>query len=149
VSARSARIHLTLPEQRPNRLRWQHHVASAMLKDGLYDLSYRSVEASAPPIGYGLASLRNGKILGSDRWGGVFSGSYRFDPNRGVGEVHVRLNAPPDGVLITGLPSGPSGLELDLVAELNRDERGTSAMVNVGGCPVAVEFSYIGPIRGP
>lgn len=120
-----------------------------MLQDGLYDLSYRSGLASEPSIGYGLASLRNGRILGSDRWGGVFSGSYRFDAVRGVGEIQVRLNAPPDGVLITGLPSGPDGLTLDVVAELKADTPRTSAVVDVGGCPVAVEFSYIGPIRGP
>jgi hypothetical protein len=39
-----------------------------MLQDGLYDLSYRTGETSVPSIGYGLASLRNGRILGSDRW---------------------------------------------------------------------------------
>lgn len=120
-----------------------------MLQDGLYDLSYRSGEASAPSTGYGLASLRNGTILGTDRWGGVFSGSYRYDAERGVGEVQVRLNAPSDGVLITGLPSGPDGLVLDLVAEFKADTPATSAVVDVGGCPVTVEFSYIGPIRGP
>ena len=122
--------------------------ASNMLQDSLYDLSYRIGETSAPSTGYGLASLRNGRILGSDRWGGVFSGSYRFDADRGVGEIQVRLNAPPDGVLITGLPSGPDGLALDLVAEFKGDTPGTSAVVNVGGCPVAVEFSYIGQIHG-
>ena len=122
--------------------------ASSMLQDGLYDLSYRLGETSAPSTGYGLASLRNGRILGSDRWGGVFSGSYRFDADRGVCEIQVRLNAPPDGVLITGLPSGPDGLALDLVAEFKGDTPGTSTVVNVGGCPVAVEFSYIGQIHG-
>jgi hypothetical protein len=81
--------------------------------------------------------------------GGVFSGFYRFDSDRGVGEIQVRLNAPPDGVLITGLPSGPDGLALELVAEFKGDAPGTSAVVDVGGCPVAVEFSYIGPIGGP
>jgi hypothetical protein len=120
-----------------------------MLQDGLYDLSYRTGEAPVPSTGYGLAALRKGRILGSDRWGGVFSGSYRFDADRGVGEIQVRLNAPPDGVLITGLPSGPDGLALDLVAEFKAGAPGTSAVVNVGGCPVAVEFSYIGPIGGP
>jgi hypothetical protein len=118
-----------------------------MLQDGLYDLSYRSGRSSDPPTGYGLASLRNGRILGSDRWGGVFSGSYHYDAERGVGEIQVRLNAPPDGELVTGLPSGPEGLVLDLVAEVQADMP-LSAIVDIGGCPVAVEFSYIGPIHG-
>jgi hypothetical protein len=120
-----------------------------MLQDGLYDLSYRSGEASDVARGYGVASLRGGQILGSDPWGGLFAGSYRYDAERGMSLVHVQLTAPPDGVLITGQEAGPSGSVFDLIAEFKAEGPRSTAVVDVDGSPVAVELSYIGPLPRP
>lgn len=120
-----------------------------MLQDGLYDLNYRSGEAPDMSFGRGVASLRDGHILGSDPWGGLFAGSYRYDADRGLSQIHVRLSAPPDGVLITGREAGPSGSVFDLVAEFTADGPRSTAVVDVDGSPVAVDLSYIGPLPRP
>lgn len=120
-----------------------------MLADGLYDLSYRSPPTANAEQGYGVFSLRNGRILGSDRWGGVFRGEIRYDAARELARVALRFTAPAHGVLVTGLNSGPHGLALDITAELKAEETASVALVAVAGSPVAVEFSYIGPLPRP
>ena len=59
-----------------------------MLRDGIYGLAYAAGGERMPTEGSALATLRDGRILGSDPWGAVFSGSCRFDaeetPQHGV-----------------------------------------------------------------
>ena len=47
-----------------------------MLRDGIYGLAYATGRERMPTEGSALATLRDGRILGSDPWGGVFSGSW-------------------------------------------------------------------------
>jgi len=120
---------------------------SYMLDEGLYGLSYRAEEEeTGPEGGDALAVLRNGKILGSDRWGGVFAGSYVYDAACKLNRVHVRLDMPPDGVLVTGYRSGPAGETLEIVATFERAAPVSQAVVKVEGKAVAVELTYIGPL---
>lgn len=125
-----------------SRLKGRSH----MLDEGLYGLSYRAEKASEPAGGDALAVLRNGKILGSDRWGGVFAGSYTYDAAGKQNRVHVRFDMPPDGTLVTGYCAGPSGATLDIVADFQRATPVSHAVVDVAGQPVAIELTYIGPL---
>ena len=65
---------------------------SKMIDEGLYNVEYRSPEqfglGPTAASGSALAVVRNGKILGSDRWGAVFMGSYEFDPVSETNAVH-------------------------------------------------------------
>jgi hypothetical protein len=72
-----------------------------MLRDGLYELFYRA--EAEPDSGYEslLLALRNGNVLGSDRWGGVFAGRCDFDEGKREHRVQVRLLVPPGGMLVT------------------------------------------------
>ena len=129
------------------RLGWR----SKMFDEGIYGVTYRGRARNHScdqdqPGGEALAVLRNGKILGSDRWGGIFSGSYEFDPVAGLNKVHVRIDVPPDGELITGFAAGPKGATFDIVVSLERATPKAAATVSVAGEPVDVEFSFLGPL---
>jgi hypothetical protein len=66
-----------------------------MLRDGIYGLAYAAGRERMPTEGSALATLRDGRILGSDPWGGVFSGSWRFDAVKRLNTVELRLEVPP------------------------------------------------------
>jgi hypothetical protein len=93
-----------------------------------------------------LATLRDGRILGSDPWGGVFSGSCRFDAEKRLNTVELRLELPPDGRLITGFSAGPAGASLDIVCAFEGTAPKIATMVEVAGAPVRVELTYLGPL---
>ncbi len=117
-----------------------------MLANGLYDLRYSSVHDGMSDAGSGLAMLRDGKILGSDPWGGVFMGSCEFDPAARVNTVRLRFEVPPEGKLITGLDAGPTGAVIDIVGAIPAVAPSATTVVEVAGAPVTVELTYLGPL---
>jgi hypothetical protein len=66
-----------------------------MLEDGIYGLDYRAQDARGEDGGRALAILRDGKILGSDPWGGLFTGLYDYDPRDCLNKVRLRFDVPP------------------------------------------------------
>jgi len=117
-----------------------------MLKDGLYGLQYLARHEGGADGGSALAVLRDGKILGSDPWGGVFVGSCEFDPKARLNKVRLRFDVPPDGTLITGFSAGPSGAVLDIVGAVQNPAANAATVVEVAGAPVRVELTYLGPL---
>lgn len=119
---------------------------SKMMDEGIYSLEYSGGTDDSSERGSALAALRNGKILGSDRWGAVFMGSYEFDPVTERNSVHLRLNVPPDGRLITGYAAGPEGATLDIVGSFERAAPKTTAVASLEGAELEVTLTYIGPL---
>lgn len=117
-----------------------------MLEDGFYDLRYRAGRGDQADGGSGLAVLRNGRILGSDPWGGVFVGSCEVHPDACLSTVRVRFNVPPEGTLITGFSAGPEGAVLDIVGTVARPAPRATTVVKVAGVPVRVALTYLGPL---
>lgn len=117
-----------------------------MLEDGIYGLAYAVDGERMPTEGSALATLRKGRILGSDPWGGVFQGSCQFDAAGRVNTVSLRLDVPPDGKLITGFSAGPAGASLDIVGAFERAAPKTATVVEVGGAAARVELTYLGPL---
>jgi hypothetical protein len=117
-----------------------------MLEDGIYGLAYAVDGECMPTEGSALATLRKGRILGSDPWGGVFAGSCQFDAARRLNTVKLRLDVPPDGRLITGFSAGPAGASLDIVGAFEGAAPKLSTVVEVAGAAVRVELTYLGPL---
>jgi hypothetical protein len=117
-----------------------------MLRDGLYGLAYAAKGERMPTEGSALATLRQGRILGSDPWGGVFTGSCEFDPARRLNTVQLRFDVPPEGKLITGFSTGPGGASLDIVGAFEGEAPRIATVVEVAGAPVRVELTYLGPL---
>lgn len=131
------------PAQRRAELR-KIDLAPRRLEEGLYGLSCRGSDPG--PGETSTAVLRSGRILGSDPWGGVLTGSYAYNPARGTNMLHVRLHVPPGGVLVTGFCAGADGVALDIVAAFDRAAPVSTSIVNVAGAPVEVELTYLGQL---
>lgn len=121
---------------------------SKMIDEGLYNLDYRSsvLGEGGQDGGNALAVLRNGKILGSDRWGAVFMGSYEFDPVSETNSVHLRLHVPPAGQLVTGFEAGPDGAVIEISGRFERAAPVTRTIAEVAGLPVEVTLTYLGAL---
>jgi hypothetical protein len=117
-----------------------------MLEDGLYGLRFAASHDGEPGDGDGLAVLREGKVLGSDPLGAVFTGTYEFDAARQLNKVRLRLDVPPDGVLVTGYAAGPAGATLDVVGAFSGPLAETTAFIQIAGAPVGVQIRYLGPL---
>lgn len=117
-----------------------------MLDEGLYDLTYFWTKSDEPCIANGLAVLRSGKILGSDRLGGVFKGSYTFDNVRQTNTVHVRLKVPDGGILLTGFSAGAEGAVVDISGTFDRAAPTSTSTVDVEGQPLDVRLTYLGAL---
>lgn len=116
--------------------------------EGLYSLNYKLAGAAADSQtgGDALAALRCGRVLGSDRWGGVFDGSYCFNSAAGKSQVHIELQLPPDGVLVTGYSAGAGGAVITIDAELDIAGPVSTSTIEVDGQPVELRLSYVGPL---
>ncbi len=123
----------------------------AMLDDGVYGLSLALRQADgqgdAGVFSEALAVLRQGHILGSDPYGGVFRGECRYDAARGESIVEVRLTVPPNGVLLTGLEAGPDGAVLNVSGRFPPPKPVSSTVIDLGGVPIVVELRFVGPLR--
>jgi len=119
---------------------------AGMLEDGIYGLDYRAPHARDDKGGSALAVLRDGKILGSDPWGGLFTGLYDYDTRHRLNKVRLRFDVPPEGVLVTGFCAGPAGATLDIVGAFERTAPTMATVVEVSGVPVEVQLTYLGPL---
>jgi hypothetical protein len=119
-----------------------------MLDDGIYSLALTAAGFHSEERSSALAVLRGGSILGADRWGGVFSGTYAFDPSMRVERVEIRLAIPPDGDTLTGLKGGPDGASVEFSAVFVGREAVARATVDIGGRLLILELAYVGPLPG-
>lgn len=113
-----------------------------MLQNGVYEISFQSIDR----IDRANAILRDGTILGSDKWGAVFAGQWQFDADQALDRVTLRLQVPPKGELITGFSAGPHGAIVDIVGAFAHDQAGKRAKIEIGGQPLDVELSFVSPL---
>ncbi len=116
-----------------------------MLENGLYALRFAASLNGEPEEGRGLAVLRDGKVLGSDPMGAVFSGTYEFDARRNLNKFRLQLEIPAGGILITGFTAGPEGASLDVVGAFADALDDGSAFLQIDGAPLGVQIRYLGP----
>lgn len=119
-----------------------------MLDEGLYGVTYEGGGNGLTEFGDALAFLRDGTILGSDRWGGLITGSYDIDETRKAAVVRVRFEIPPGGELVTGFAPGPSGGSVECYSEVPLAAPETTAVFEVKGQRLGVTLTYLGPAPG-
>jgi hypothetical protein len=117
----------------------------AVFEEGLYSVTYKGAHVdSSRDSGSAVAMLRAGRIVGSDGGGGKFEGTYQFDRVRHTNHFHVWLRVPSSGKLVTG--RGEAGSVVEIVAEFDRADPVSSAVVDVGGQPLGLTLAYLGPL---
>ena len=119
-----------------------------MLQDGLYELFYRA--DAAPGLGSDslLLALRDGNILGSDKWGGLLTGRCEYLIGPLEHHIHVQLYVPPGGILVTDDTPLPTGCAVDLDLRFGNYADFASGLVEVAGQQVRVELLFKGPMPG-
>lgn len=117
-----------------------------MINEGVYALSYRGANRGLRTEGEAIAILRNGTIVGSDRAGAIFRGTYVFDRFRNANRVHIRLSVPPAGMLVNGHTAGADGAAIDVVGEFRRKPSDAAIVLEVAGRPVQIHLNYLGPL---
>lgn len=123
-----------------------------LFHEGIYALTFKGYPepsgsvASDADDGEALAILRNGTILGSDRFGGLFTGTYEFDASTGQNTFRVRIDVPPQGELITGFTAGYKGATFDIVAAFDPTSARAATTIRVAGQPVNVELAFLGVV---
>ncbi len=117
-----------------------------MLDEGIYELDYKLPGGEQMPGESALCVLRSGRILGSDRWGGVFQGHYEFDAGRKKNTLHVRLRVPPGGQLINGFTGGPEGSHVEISTTITRAAPIAKTIVDVAGKPIELQIRYLGAL---
>ncbi len=118
----------------------------AAFDDGVYCLSYRNPAGSNGESSELLAVLRSGSMLGSDRWGGVLSGTYRYLPALRITQFNVSMQVPPDGETILGFTAGDGGAMLEISTEFERPRPVSSALVEISGRMIDLHLTYLGPV---
>lgn len=117
-----------------------------MFDEGIYSLIYRAGDCDEGHNETALAVLRKGKILGSDRHGGLFTGSYEYDSVTQLNRMHVRVQVPPDGILFNGADAGPGGAVVDISGAFDRATPTSQATVDIAGARVELRLIYLGPL---
>lgn len=119
-----------------------------MLRDGLYQVAY-GPPGSAPGAGdFALASVRDGRIMGSDPHGGIYRGNNgRQRLLSSSAAIELTCTIPPDGELVTGLAAGAGGAMVTIKGTLDPGAASQKAVFHVAGQPIMVEITYLGPLQ--
>lgn len=118
----------------------------AAIEDGLYAISYSSSCDGETFSGTALAVMRDGEILGSDRAGGLFTGSYQLDGDDESCKVRLRIDIPPEGMLVNGFKAGPQGCICDVSGSFTERAPDHITVVDIGDGPIEIGLTYIGPV---
>jgi hypothetical protein len=117
--------------------------AHPVIDEGLYRLMY-----GPDGCGEAVAFVRQGRVVGSDRSGARFEGTYQFDSARRTNHFHGWLHIPPAGKTVTGLAAGEGGALVEVVADVCDPGPVASAKARIGGKSIELRLAYLGPLPG-
>lgn len=117
-----------------------------MFRDGIYQVVCCTIGHADRVCDHFVASVRDGRILGSDGHGGLYLGHDGSTAQDYAARIQMTVQIPPDGVLITGLIAGPEGATLPLTGLLDASADRQKSIVNIAGEAVEIEVAYLGPL---
>lgn len=118
---------------------------AAPILDGIYEIRFRGLNDLDEDGGEGLAMLRLGTVLGSDRFGSLITGKFELD-EQSIGRFRLTIVVAPESTLVTGFSAGPRGASVDIVGAIDKVAQHFNAVVDVAGEPVEVELRYLAPL---
>lgn len=117
-----------------------------MLRDGIYHVAYAADTQTPGCHDEALAIVRDGKILGSDRNGGVYSGFVDQDGSGDRDSVVLICEVPPGGELVTGFSAGPHGAIIPISGVVAADALWQQTRLMIAGQALDIELAYLGPL---
>jgi len=82
---------------------------------------YAAYMTGASGQGFAMFVFQNGSIVGADPLGVLFDGEYSPCPDSGPITGKVTVQVPPNGTVIQGVTSGPSGMTYEVPLTLVRE----------------------------
>lgn len=119
------------------------------IKDGVYELFYSCDDGGGRGADSLLLVMRQGRLIGADRWGGLVTGRCEFDRPSRRHRFLVELDVPRDGILVTGAPAPCAKQSIELVADLSGAPYNATGMVELFGERISLELLYRGPVPLP
>jgi hypothetical protein len=110
-------------------------------KEGFWRVDYRNDVGDG---GYAIMVFDTGAIVGTDAWGGIWDGAYKFDQRANVIEMTLMVAFPPEvfsAVTGKGFPQGHS--ETYAFKQPNDLGREVPFQLTIAGRPMAVRFKKI------
>ncbi len=115
-------------------------------EDGLYSLTFVLEGGRGDEFGDALAVLRDGRLLGSDKHGGVFEGQLSTTRCGSASCLALTMRVPPGGVLVTGQHFGGKEAMLDVVGVLSHIGGEMNGVCDLFGERLAIQFRYVGDL---
>jgi hypothetical protein len=110
-------------------------------REGFYAMYYRSTASGVTGTGMGMLVLDSGIVIGCDVAGGIYDGTYEFNPRTDMLDMKVTARIPAGAVLVTGVPAQAVPLVFDIEESLPRQlDAKHPATVTVPGRDVVVVF---------
>lgn len=122
---------------------------STRIADGVYELFYSCDSAQAGASDSLLILVRDGRLIGADRWGGLITGHHILDEETGGHRFVVELDVPANGILVTGAQPPAAKRTIELVADLSGAPYNARGRIDLFGAPVSLELVYRGPLALP
>ena len=117
-----------------------------MFRDGIYQVVCCTIGHAERVCDHFVASVRDGRILGSDGHGGLYLGHDGGTALDYSARIQMTVQMPPGGQLITGLIAGPDGAALPLTGLLDASANRQKSIIDIAGEAIKIEVSYLGPL---
>ena len=120
-----------------------------MFRNGIYKIDYRNPREDNGPHDDALIVVRDGRIIGADRHGGIYTGEPRRSNGSRDGSkesIALQMTAPPGGELINGISTGPAGALFELLGRFDPTLDRQTVVIDVGGAPIELVVTYLGPL---
>lgn len=120
-----------------------------MFRNGIYKITYGEPASGSTAEwssrDHALAVMREGKLIGADRYGAVFVGEPVLSSGP-LEAIRIQLTIPPGGELVNGFRAGPQGASMTLRSQFDPAKDDQSTIVDFAGADVALRVQYLGPL---
>lgn len=116
-----------------------------MLRDGIYRVTY-AYAADGPITDQALAIVRDGRVVASDRHGGVYVSGPPDNTTSDSSVYTISASIPPGGELATGFQAGDGGAHIVLKAVTKSDADKLRAIIDIDGKTLEADFIYLSPL---
>ena len=117
-----------------------------MIAELVWDGIYAAYMTGQEGQGFAMFVFSNGKIIGADPLGVKFDGKFELTAEGDL-QATVQVDVPPDGMVVQGATTGPSGLSYGVSFELSKAQASDFFQISTPLGPVNVRLEKLRPIE--